>query len=326
MAGSDAGDKDRRDNEPFSLAEGSLITTASSAKLSRPRILIGCSGSVATLKLPELVVELSKYYEVLVICTQNAGFFLKRAANYNPTAWSAFESIGGLNLLLHDSDEWDMWNKVGNDVLHIELRRWADVLLIAPASANFLAKASMGCADNLLLSVVRAWDFNKPCFLCPAMNTFMWDHPVTAPTIKTLESWGFEVLGPVVKMLACKEVGNGAMISVDAIVHHIRKLDIAEHGSRSPLRKMASQPSETLDKSFPSQFPTLSTVIAPEPIATFISNHNTETKQDIPVDRHLIDKGIPQDREGGSQHQMLPILLAGISALFAIDGFIKMMK
>jgi hypothetical protein len=97
------------------------------------------------------------------------------------------------------------------------MRRWADILVVAPASANLLSKAAYGIADNFVLSVMRAWDFRKPCVLCPAMNTAMWTHPSTKDSIDRMESWGWEVLGPVEKLLACNEKGNGAMISVQEI-------------------------------------------------------------------------------------------------------------
>lgn len=97
------------------------------------------------------------------------------------------------------------------------MRRWADILVVAPASANLLSKASYGIADNFVLSVMRAWDFKKPCVLCPAMNTAMWTHPSTKESTDRLQSWGWEILGPVEKVLACNEKGNGAMISVQEI-------------------------------------------------------------------------------------------------------------
>lgn len=102
-------------------------------------------------------------------------------------------------------------------MLHIEMRRWADVLIVAPASANVIAKAAYGISDNFVLSVIRAWDFSKPCALCPAMNTVMWTHPTTKESLDRLQSWGWEVLGPVEKMLACNDRGMGAMVSLNEI-------------------------------------------------------------------------------------------------------------
>ena len=78
---------------------------------------------------------------------------------------------------------------IGNSVLHIEMRRWADILVVAPASANLISKASYGIADNFVLSVLRAWDFRKPCIICPAMNTAMWLHPTTKESLNRLKSW-----------------------------------------------------------------------------------------------------------------------------------------
>lgn len=92
-----------------------------------------------------------------------------------------------------DEEEWEQWKKRGDIVLHIELRKWADCLLIAPLSANTLAKISTGICDNLLTQVCRAWDMEihkagharvgllkKPIVACPSMNTMMWEHPITA--------------------------------------------------------------------------------------------------------------------------------------------------
>lgn len=247
---------------------------------TKPKCLIGCTGSVATLKVPELVVELSELFDVMVACTGNASFFLEKSMTYNPDAWNKFELLGGWNLVLKDEDgeqnihvmyscscrstfihrcalsyqytEWNMWNMIGNSVLHIEMRRWADVMgkwcsmalifstahqsmtmmmtitvillyviVVAPASANVLSKAAFGITDNFVLSIMRAWDFEKPCILCPAMNTFMWTHPATKDSIGRLKAFGWEVLGPVEKLLACNEVGNGAMVSVQAIKDHL---------------------------------------------------------------------------------------------------------
>lgn len=145
------------------------------------RVLICCSGSVATLKVPEIAVALSKCdnFDFRIICSQASLHFLKNARQYNPSIWKQFEAIGGLSLVFTDVEEWNMWGKMGDSVLHIDLSLWADIVLVAPASADIIAKISLGIADTLLLSVLRAWDFTKPRILCPAMNTMMWNHPVT---------------------------------------------------------------------------------------------------------------------------------------------------
>jgi len=125
--------------------------------------------------------------------------------------------------VLTDDDDWHSWKQKGDPVLHIELRKWADVLVVAPLSANTLAKLSCGICDNLLTSVARAWDFRKPFLVAPAMNTYMWDHPVTAPQIEKLEKWGIQVIEPISKVLACGDLGKGAMAQVSTVVEAVRK-------------------------------------------------------------------------------------------------------
>lgn len=153
-----------------------------------------------------------------------------------------------------DEEEWVHPWKRGNDILHIELRRWAHMMVIAPLSANTLAKITGGFSDNLLTSVVRAWDTTgslgtgenavpsqsqltgkKRIIVAPAMNTAMWRHPITKRQISMLEEeWGvcdneedledeekegwFEVLKPMEKTLACGDVGDGAMKDWQEIV------------------------------------------------------------------------------------------------------------
>src|SRR5205807_4325611 len=126
-------------------------------------------------------------------------------------------------------------------VLHIELRRWAHVLIIAPLDANTLAKLANGLADNCLTSVWRAWDSHRPVVLAPAMNTLMWEHPLTARHLRQLAAdagapgapmhlppddlpeWvnahcpRLRVAAPVAKRLACDDVGMGAMAEVQTI-------------------------------------------------------------------------------------------------------------
>ena len=129
-----------------------------------------------------------------------------------------------------DADEWRDYGRVGVDpVLHIELRKWADVLVIAPCTANTLAKLAGGLADNLLTCVARAWEFGeggrvaKPFLLAPAMNTCMWEHPVTAQHLGTLQGWGVQVIPPIEKVLACGDKGVGAMAEVDTLVAAIKR-------------------------------------------------------------------------------------------------------
>ena len=134
----------------------------------------------------------------------------------------------------HDADEWRGYNTVGTDpVLHVELAKRNSLLLVAPLCANTLAQAALGLCGNLLGSVLRAWyydldaDFatplaerygahcvNKPVLVAPAMNTFMWHQKITGTHLQTLEARGVTVVPPISKLLACGDVGVGAMAEV----------------------------------------------------------------------------------------------------------------
>ena len=120
-------------------------------------------------------------------------------------------------------------------MLHIELRKWADMLVVAPLSANTLSSIVVGRCDGLLLSVLRAWDWGERgrggggggVVVAPAMNTLMWTHPVTGGQVETLRGWGVEVLMPVKKVLACGDEGVGGMVGVEVVVEAIgRRLAI----------------------------------------------------------------------------------------------------
>ncbi|OGN07687.1 MAG: hypothetical protein A3B86_02525 [Candidatus Yanofskybacteria bacterium RIFCSPHIGHO2_02_FULL_38_22b] len=95
----------------------------------------------------------------------------------------------------------------------------------APLSANTLAKIASGITDNLLTSIVRAWDRNKKIIIAPAMNTHMWDHPATKEHLAVLIRWypHFVIIDPVVKTLECGDVGVGAMAEIGQIVEEAKK-------------------------------------------------------------------------------------------------------
>ena len=106
-----------------------------------------------------------------------------------------------------------------------QLRKWADVLVVAPLSANTLAKLAAGLSDNLLTCIARAWDFRggKPVVVAPAMNTAMWEHPLTAAHLRVLtDVLGVAVVPPATRALACGDVGAGAMAAVGDVVGAVR--------------------------------------------------------------------------------------------------------
>ncbi|OLN93066.1 putative thymidylate synthase [Colletotrichum chlorophyti] len=203
-------------------------TVAASRSDGKTHLLLACSGSVATIKLPNIIQALGhhKNLSIRVILTSSATEFLNGSSAEQPslTAIRALPNVDGLHL---DTDEWVQPWRRGASILHIELRRWADLLLVAPLSANTLAKVVNGFSDNLLTSVIRAWDPDglidgrkKKILVATAMNSAMYAHPITAEQIRVLEeewSW-FEVLKPMAKKLACGDVGQGAMTAWEDIV------------------------------------------------------------------------------------------------------------
>lgn len=197
----------------------------------RCHVLVCCSGSVATVKIPELTFLISQFAEVRIVCSGTpALFFLSRSKSYNKRMWNHFSDIGGYGLIISDWDEWNLWSKIGDPVLHIEIRRWADLVVVVPASANTLSKIAHGNSDSLLLSVLRAWDVrSQPCIVCPAMNTLMWEHPSTSEACDKLKSWGWKIIYPQEKKLACDDVGKGGLAPVSEIVEAIKySLDMLE--------------------------------------------------------------------------------------------------
>ncbi|XP_024912258.1 phosphopantothenoylcysteine decarboxylase isoform X2 [Cynoglossus semilaevis] len=147
--------------------------------------------------------------DVRVVTTEHAKHFYN-AANVPVKIYS-------------EKDEWEMWTQMSDPVLHIELRRWADLLVIAPLDANTLGKIANGICDNLLTCVVRAWDTSRPLLFCTAMNTFMWQHPISAQQVSRLREFGYVEIPCVSKKLACGDEGKGGMAEVSTIVSAVRQ-------------------------------------------------------------------------------------------------------
>lgn len=199
-------------------------------------ILLAASGSVATIKVPQIAQHFSHHPNVSIrlVLTPSAENFLQGQSAEQPPSQSLLD-LPNVDGIYYDGDEWSKPWVRGDKILHIELRRWAHVLLVAPLSANSLAKMVNGISDGLLLNVIRAWDTTglvdmrkKRVFVAPAMNTAMWRHPITEKQVKILEEdWGsgedgwVSVLRPTEKELACGDVGDGAMMDWRLIVRHI---------------------------------------------------------------------------------------------------------
>ncbi len=172
-------------------------------ELKGKRIVLGVSGGIAAYKSAELVRLLGKQgASVRVLMSEAATRFV---------APLTFQALSGNPVY---SDAWDA--RVENGMAHIDLTRGADALLVAPATANCLAKFANGLADDLLstLTLARAC----PLLVAPAMNRQMWDNPATQRNIATLIGDGVAVLGPASGEQACGEVGEGRMLEPDELV------------------------------------------------------------------------------------------------------------
>ena len=166
--------------------------------LKDKKILIGVTGSIAIYKTLDLIRLFIKSGAVVrVLMSESAKKFI------NPIT---FEAISQNKVLDENSENWDK----NSDYNHIDIAKWADILVIAPASANTINKISCGIADNLLLQTVLAC--KKKIIIAPAANTNMIENPITIQSINNLKNLGFEVLQTQTKELVCKDVGNGAML------------------------------------------------------------------------------------------------------------------
>ena len=170
------------------------------------RIVLGVTGGIAAYKAAELVRLLGKQgAEVQVAMTEGATHFV------TPTT---FQALSGRPVFL---DQWDA--RMPNAMAHIDLSRQADLILVAPASADFLARIVHGMADDLLATMVLAR--TCPLLVAPAMNRQMWENPATQRNVRQLTEDGVGILGPDSGEQACGEVGAGRMLEPEALVEAV---------------------------------------------------------------------------------------------------------
>ena len=174
--------------------------------LENKKILIIITGGIAAYKTLDLIRKLSKLNcEIKTILTKSGKEFVTPL------------SITSLSKNKVYTDLFSVENESEMD--HISLSRWSDLILVAPASSNFLTKISNGFSDDLASTVIKASD--KKVFLCPAMNVRMWEHASNKQNINTLKSYGYRILGPEIGEMACGEFGEGKMLEVDEIINQL---------------------------------------------------------------------------------------------------------
>lgn len=159
-------------------------------------VVLGVTGSIAAYKIASLASKLVKLHaDVHVLMTQNATNFITPIT---------FETLTGNKCLIDTFDR-----NFQFDVTHVSLAKKADVMLIAPASANVIGKIANGIADDMLTTTVMA--STAPVLISPAMNTHMYENPIVQDNLQKLERFGYKIIAPAVGMLACHDVGAGKM-------------------------------------------------------------------------------------------------------------------
>ena len=171
-------------------------------------VLLGISGSIAAYKIAYLASALKKLHaDVHVLMTRNATNFI------NPIT---FETLTGNKCLVDTFDR-----NFQFQVEHVSIAKKADVVMIAPASANIIGKLAHGIADDMLTTTIMACRCKK--FISPAMNTNMFENPIVQDNLKTLEHYGYEVVDPAVGYLACGDTGTGKMPEPETLLSYITR-------------------------------------------------------------------------------------------------------
>ncbi|MBK7229255.1 MAG: bifunctional phosphopantothenoylcysteine decarboxylase/phosphopantothenate--cysteine ligase CoaBC [Ignavibacteriales bacterium] len=168
----------------------------------KSKILFNISGSVAAYKSAYLVSKLVQNdYDVQVVMTEASQKFIGKAT---------LEGLTGKPVLIDHFEDGKMMN-------HINLMKWADIIILCPASANTISKMANGIADNLVTSLFLAHTWDKPYLIVPAMNTAMFNHPSTQESLTKLKNWGVEILPTDEGYLACGDTGKGKLLDPEKI-------------------------------------------------------------------------------------------------------------
>lgn len=172
------------------------------------KILMMMSGSIACYKVCSVISKLiQNNYDVKVVLSKSASQFIGASTieglTGHPPVFDLFES--------------------GRAMEHIHLERWADLILLAPATANTINKIATGQGDDLISTLFLAHDFKKPFLVAPAMNTKMYEHPITQKSIKILKNLNIKILETASGVLACGETGYGKLLDPNLIFSEIEQ-------------------------------------------------------------------------------------------------------
>lgn len=174
------------------------------------QITLAVTGSISAYKAADITSQLTKLgFEVKVLMTPAARNFITpltlQVLSKNPV---------GLDVMIEDDPQ---------RIEHIDIGKETDLFLVAPASANTIAKLAMGLADNMVTSTALALPQGTKKILAPAMNTKMLEHPATQRNLKLLQDYGYQIIQPRHATLACGDQGAGALATVESIVKAVKE-------------------------------------------------------------------------------------------------------
>ena len=174
-------------------------------------ILLAITGSIASYKSVDLVSSLKKQdYQVTVLMTQAATEFIQPLT---------------LQVLSQNPVHLDVMQEPYPDqVNHIERGKETDLFIVAPATANTIAKLALGFADNMVTCTALALPSHIPKLIAPAMNTKMYENPITQDNLSKLEKYGWHIIRPRETILACGDKGIGALASVETIMEKVKEI------------------------------------------------------------------------------------------------------
>ncbi len=173
-------------------------------------VLLGVSGSISAYKAADLTSRLvKKGHEVSVIMTKGAQAFITPLTLQTLSKHPVYTDT--------------MVEKDPASIAHIDLGKRADIFVVAPASANTIAKLAHGMADDMLSATALALETRLPKLIAPAMNTRMYENPATQANLAALRQYGFEEISPKSALLACGDIGKGALASIDDILVQIEE-------------------------------------------------------------------------------------------------------
>lgn len=251
-------------------------------------VVLGVTGSIAAYKIANLASMLSKLHaDIQVLMTENATNFI------NPIT---FETLTGHKCLIDTFDRNFQYS-----VEHVSLAKKADVVLVAPASANVIGKIANGIADDMLTTTVMACPCKK--IISPAMNTNMYENSIVQENLDKLKRHGYEIIEPAVGLLACKDVGAGKLPSEEVLLEYILKEIRFE-------KDMAGK------KVLVTAGPTMEAI---DPVR-FISNHSTG-KMGYAIARIAMQRGAEVTLVTGPTHLEVPLFVRAIPVTSAQDMF-----